>query len=238
MDINVNSKSLYEQYVATQSSTETTSSKNKELVPLVQPKVSEQNKKIYEKLGLTQEQFIKLCEEFPNITTLTEDKQLDIINKKLTEIKSSETKTTQETEKTQTSPHSSTGEEKLVDNGVFNHKVYSKLSNDEKFAIYAAELAKNKFLYPSEGDKKTIEAWNTLTPEQQKAFIDAEISNLKKSEKGVPIASLVCYDALCMALYDIQRGGCARHSRLFFFQEEFPWKINSENTQSCSLKWV
>lgn len=183
MDINVNSKSLYEQYVATQSSTETTSSKNKELVPLVQPKVSEQNKKIYEKLGLTQEQFIKLCEEFPNIATLTEDKQLDIINKKLTEIKSSETKTTQETEKTQTSPHSSAGEEKLVDNGVFNHKVYSKLSNDEKFAIYAAELAKNKFLYPSEGDKKTIEAWNTLTPEQQKAFIDAEISNLKKSEK-------------------------------------------------------
>lgn len=60
MDINVNSKSLYEQYVATQSSTETTSSKNKELVPLVQPKVSEQNKKIYEKLGLTQEQFIKI----------------------------------------------------------------------------------------------------------------------------------------------------------------------------------
>lgn len=113
MDINVNSKSLYEQYVATQSSTETTSSKNKELVPLVQPKVSEQNKKIYEKLGLTQEQFIKLCEEFPNIATLTEDKQLDIINKKLTEIKSSETKTTQETEKTQTSPHSSAGEEKI-----------------------------------------------------------------------------------------------------------------------------
>lgn len=145
MDINVNSKSLYEQYVATQSSTETTSSKNKELVPLVQPKVSEQNKKIYEKLGLTQEQFIKLCEEFPNIATLTEDKQLDIINKKLTEIKSSETKTTQETEKIQTSPHSSAGEEKLVDNGIFNHKVYSKLSNDEKFAIYAAELAKTSF---------------------------------------------------------------------------------------------
>lgn len=27
-------------------------------------------------------------------------------------------------------------------------------------------------------------------------------------------------------------------SRLFFFQEDIPWKINSENTQSCSLKWV
>ena len=181
MDINVKSTSLYQQEVQTHSSTETSAPKSTGAIPMNKAPEAEQVKKICEKLGLTQNQFLKLCSKIPGFELLSENEQLKIINNNSGDAVTNKSPQNAASSSIEQSPQNSETEQKIVNNGVFNHKAYSQLPLEDKMNIYASELAKNKFLYSADGNKKTPEQWEALTPEQQKALIDAEVKNLNKS---------------------------------------------------------
>lgn len=181
MDINVKSTSLYQQEVQTHSTTETSAPKTTGAIPMNKAPETEQVKRICEKLGLTQDQFLKLCSKIPGFELLSENEQLKIINNKSSEVVVNRTDENVSADEQKNSQQTAETEQKVIENGVFNHKVYSKMPLENKFNLYASELAKNKFLYSADDNKKTLEQWEALTPEQQKALIDAEIKNLNKS---------------------------------------------------------
>ena len=181
MDINVKSTSLYQQEVQTHSSTETSAPKTTGAIPMNKAPETEQVKKICEKLGLTQDQFLNLCSKIPGFELLSENEQLKIINNNLGDAVTNKSPQNAASSSMEQSQQNSETEQKIVDNGVFNHKAYSQLPLEDKMNIYASELAKNKFLYSADGNKKTPEQWEALTPEQQKALIDAEIKNFNRT---------------------------------------------------------
>ena len=54
----------------------------------------------------------------------------------------------------------------------YNFKKFSTLSKQEKQTALLEELAKNKFLYGDENNKRTIEEWNALSQEARTEFIN------------------------------------------------------------------
>lgn len=183
MDINVKSTSLYQQEVQPYGTTETSAPKTTGAIPMNKAPETEQVKKICEKLGLTQNQFLKLCSKIPGFELLSENEQLKIINNKLDETAANKAQENIASSQSEASSQTAYTEQKVIDNGVFNHKAYSKMPLEDKFNLYVSELAKNKFIYGADGGKKTAEQWEALTPEQQKALVDAEIKSLNLKTK-------------------------------------------------------
>ena len=67
MDINVKNTG-YQQELTLQSNNHTenpAAAKSQDFVPVGKSQKSDENKELYKKLGLTKEQFEKLCEEYP-----------------------------------------------------------------------------------------------------------------------------------------------------------------------------
>lgn len=193
MDINVKNTG-YQQELTLQSNNHTenpAAAKSQDFVPVGKSQKSDENNELYKKLGLTKEQFEKLCEEYPGFETLKETQQLELINTKLTVQEAPKSENNTETKSTSLKGLTSqngdvqnpaTAELTEQTEEVFSPKKYSELSNKEKMLIYAQELAKNRFIYGDAENHKSVEAWDALTPEQQKNLVDKEVGGLNKAK--------------------------------------------------------
>lgn len=85
--------------------------------------------------------------------------------------KSDETFSDTNTSSTTTAPSA----DELTATPRFDHKSYAELSTEQKFAVYAEELAKNKFIY---ADPKNPKDWNSLTDAQKQELIKAQSDEL------------------------------------------------------------
>ena len=154
MDINIKNTG-YQQEIPVQSNNTSNSSvtKSQDFVPVGKSQKADEAKELYKKLGLTKEQFEKLCEEYPGFEALKETQQLEIINTKLAVNETSKAENSNEI--AQNSVKSQNNSEETVENQTvsadaadetFSPKNYSRLPNKEKMNLYAMELAKNRFI--------------------------------------------------------------------------------------------
>ena len=115
------------------------------------------NTDLCSKLGITQEQYVKLCTENPQFLTLSFEEQLKFIKN----IKQSVDTSAATDETTDTSAGSDVAAEASTNNGSDEKTItksrFSKMSLRKKFDVYSTELAKNQFLYGDADNKKTIE---------------------------------------------------------------------------------
>ena len=91
MSINVN-KAGYPTETTAPSNTSNTSGKTITNIPVGQSTENEHLKELYAKLGVTKEQFEKLCKSYPGFENMTFDEQLKIVNDNF-KIETSEQKT-------------------------------------------------------------------------------------------------------------------------------------------------
>ena len=161
------------------------------------PKAQEE---LLKKLGITSEEYVKLCNSYKDFAALSVDKQLEIIAKQKTEttpqaetpktapteevkaeIPATATSTDTEAKETPaaTSPTTSeaaaaqtaTAQETDYSETVFDGAKFEKLTAKEKMQVYTEEYAKNSFMYADEKNKKTIEQWNALSDEEKAKYL-------------------------------------------------------------------
>lgn len=139
------------------------------------------NTDLCSKLGITQEQYVKLCAENPNFATLDIEAQLKYISTKAADLSTSEsvdetmpnnTETTANTE--QQVPKMT--KEQVIKTFSIDKAEYLKMPLKDKFNTYVTELAKNQFIYNTE-NPQSLEAWKNLSDEERNKLI----SQLKQS---------------------------------------------------------
>lgn len=167
----------------------------------------EQSNLLCEKLHITKDQLFAIKEKYPSFLAMDINQQLAIVNNEVTKkIVSTDENFTSNNVNTSAPQNEEVAEDvkdSLSNNDFsnsqdpidYNFKSYSKLSNAEKVNIYLAELAKNKYMYASSDNQRTLEDWNSLSEEEKNALIKKEYSSfVKDNSKGL-------YDKEDVSLY-------------------------------------
>lgn len=167
----------------------------------------EQSNLLCEKLHITKDQLFAIKEKYPSFLAMDINQQLAIVNNEVTKkIVSTDENSTSNNVNTSAPQNEEVAEDvkdSLSNNDFsnsqdpidYNFKSYSKLSNAEKVNIYLAELAKNKYMYASSDNQRTLEDWNSLSEEEKNALIKKEYSSfVKDNSKGL-------YDKEDVSLY-------------------------------------
>ena len=130
---------------------------------------------ILQRLQITEEQLETILLKSPDFYSLAVEKQTEIVATikaqavETTPVinKSDETFSDTNLSSTTTAPSA----DELTATPQFDNKSYAELSTKQKFAVYAEELAKNKFIY---ADPKNPKDWNSLTVAQKQELIKAQ----------------------------------------------------------------
>lgn len=134
---------------------------------------------LLQRLQITEKQLESILLKSPDFYSLPVEKQTEIVATikaqavETTPVinKSDETFSDTNTSSTTTAPSA----DELTATPRFDHKSYAELSTEQKFAVYAEELAKNKFIY---ADPKNPKDWNSLTDAQKQELIKAQSDEL------------------------------------------------------------
>lgn len=145
---------------------------------------------LLKQLGLTTEQYLKICRENPNFETLPLEKQLEYIknnaqNSIQTEFQAVDKKDSQNSlnssqDVSQTGNDSETSAQvQDEESPFFNKAEYAKLSKNEKMNVYIEEYAKNSFMFADKDNPKTAEEWNALTDDEKARYLNDAKTGLK-----------------------------------------------------------
>jgi len=141
-------------------------------VPIGQQNV---NTDILTKLGITEQEYVNLCNTNPDFSKLSFDEQLKYIQNKKTV---SENTTVSTPEIAETSVAASAiktvepmSKETIIKEYSIDKAEFNKMSVEEKLNTYVTELAKNKFRY-AQGNEKSLEAWNNLNDNERQQLIN------------------------------------------------------------------
>ena len=180
LNVDFNKMKTSQQEIQTNTPVEVKSTSASVNVPI--GKTETANTDLCSKLGITQEQYVKLCSENAQFATLSFEEQLKFIkNIKQAAQTSSLTETTAEnTVDTENDNRSQIQNDKEKP---ITTLAFSRMSIMKKFEVYSTELAKNEFLYGDKENKKTIEDWNSLSKEEQQKLIDQQKATLA-AKKG------------------------------------------------------
>ncbi len=129
-------------------------------------------------LGISQDEYFKLCTSNPEFANLTIEKQLKYIQ----ELKKNNSASENIISENSVTSTEETASNSTNSNNEITKKEFAKLGLNKQFEIYSTELAKNKFLYGGESDK-TIEDWNKLSTEEQNKLIQ-EQRNILETKSG------------------------------------------------------
>ncbi len=180
LNVDLNKINKQQQEIQTVTPVEVKSTSASVNVPI--GKTETANTDLCSKLGITQEQYVKLCTENPQFLTLSFEEQLKFIKN----IKQSVDTSAATDETTDTSAGSDVAAEASTNNGSDEKTItksrFSKMSLRKKFDVYSTELAKNQFLYGDADNKKTIEDWNNLSKEEQQKLIEQQKTILSKKQ--------------------------------------------------------
>ncbi|MFR1672184.1 MAG: hypothetical protein ACLSWI_04485 [Candidatus Gastranaerophilaceae bacterium] len=149
-------------------------------VPIGQKDVKQEE--LLLKLGVTYEQYVRLCTENPNFPNLPIEAQqklaTDLLAKTVSEPDVSNiNENKQENEVKDLNKHLNNEIDNSVSNEAepelfYNHKAFSELSVTDKFNTYASELAKNTYLYGDKNAQKSLKEWNALDDEEKNKLIE------------------------------------------------------------------
>lgn len=152
----------------------------------------EQSNLLCEKLHITRDQLIAIKDKYPSFLNMDINQQLEIVNNEFTKKNVSTVENSTSNDVNTSASQNEKVVEDVKNNGSnnnlsnsqeptdYNFKSYSKLSNAEKVNVYVSELAKNKYMYASSDNKKTLEDWNSLSEEEKNALIKKEYSSFVK----------------------------------------------------------
>lgn len=155
----------------------------------VNVKDSSAKQELLQRLQITEKQLESILLKSSDFYSLPVEKQTEIVATikaqavETTPVinKSDETFSDTNTSSTTTAPSA----DELTATPRFDHKSYAELSTEQKFAVYAEELAKNKFIY---ADPKNPKDWNSLTDVQKQELIKAQ-SDALTSRNGKNVFS-------------------------------------------------
>lgn len=155
----------------------------------VNVKDSSAKQELLQRLQITEKQLESILLKSSDFYSLPVEKQTEIVATikaqavETTPVinKSDETFSDTNTSSTTTAPSA----DELTATLRFDHKSYAELSTEQKFAVYAEELAKNKFIY---ADPKNPKDWNSLTDAQKQELIKAQ-SDALTSRNGKNVFS-------------------------------------------------
>lgn len=155
----------------------------------VDVKDSSAKQELLQRLQITEKQLESILLKSPDFYSLTVEKQTEIV----ATVKAQAVETTPVINKSDetfsdTNPSSTTtapSADELTATPRFDNKSYAELSTEQKFAVYAEELAKNKFIY---ADPKNPKDWNSLTDAQKQELIKAQ-SDALTSRNGKNVFS-------------------------------------------------
>ena len=155
----------------------------------VNVKDSSAKQELLQRLQITEKQLESILLKSSDFYSLPVEKQTEIVATikaqavETTPVinKSDETFSDTNTSSTTTAPSA----DELTATPRFDHKSYAELSTEQKFAVYAEELAKNKFIY---ADPKNPKDWNSLTDAQKQELIKAQ-SDALTSRNGKNVFS-------------------------------------------------
>ncbi len=155
----------------------------------VNVKDSSAKQELLQRLQITEKQLESILLKSPDFYSLPVEKQTEIV----ATIKAQAVETTPVINKSDetfsdTNPSSTTtapSADELTATPRFDNKSYAELSTEQKFAVYAEELAKNKFIY---ADPKNPKDWNSLTDAQKQELIKAQ-SDALTSRNGKNVFS-------------------------------------------------
>lgn len=155
----------------------------------VDVKDSSAKQELLQRLQITEKQLESILLKSSDFYSLPVEKQTEIVATikaqavETTPVinKSDETFSDTNTSSTTTAPSA----DELTATPRFDHKSYAELSTEQKFAVYAEELAKNKFIY---ADPKNPKDWNSLTDAQKQELIKAQ-SDALTSRNGKNVFS-------------------------------------------------
>lgn len=154
------------------------------------------------KLHITKEQVQELATKYPEFLTMDINQQVAIVNnentKKVVSTNESANNANDATNVTQNEAvveDVKNNESASQDPLDYDFKSYSQLSNPDKVKVYVTELAKNKYMYASSDNQKTLEDWNALSEDEKNELIKKEYSSfVKDNSKGL-------YDKEDVSLY-------------------------------------
>lgn len=153
------------------------------------------------KLGVTYEQYVQLCTEYPDFPALAFEQQKMIAADKYTNPVPAVEKETVEIVDASAETSESTNSVKETTSAtpeqtpIFDNKAFSEMPLEQKFETYAYELAKNKFLYGGE-TPKSPDDWNALSSEEKQKLIatskqNAAVSGSKEMFEDASISYLL-----------------------------------------------
>ena len=133
---------------------------------------------LLQRLQITEEQLESILLKSPDFYSLAVEKQSEIVAMIKAQAQTAQATTVTDksdetsvvdvnTSSTTTAPSA----DELTATPQFDNKSYAELSTKQKFAVYAEELAKNKFIY---ADPKNPKDWNSLTVAQKQELIKAQ----------------------------------------------------------------
>ena len=133
---------------------------------------------LLQRLQITEEQLESILLKSPDFYSLAVEKQSEIVAMIKAQAQTAQATTVTDksdetsvvdvnTSSTTTAPSA----DELTSTPQFDNKSYAELSTKQKFAVYAEELAKNKFIY---ADPKNPKDWNSLTDAQKQELIKAQ----------------------------------------------------------------
>lgn len=147
---------------------------------------------LLQRLQITEEQLESILLKSPDFYSLAVEKQSEIVAMIKAQAQTAQATTVTDksdetsvvdvnTSSTTTAPSA----DELTSTSQFDNKSYAELSTKQKFAVYAEELAKNKFIY---ADPKNPKDWNSLTDAQKQELIKAQ-SDALTSRNGKNVFS-------------------------------------------------
>src|SRR5574344_226943 len=139
---------------------------------------------VYIQLGITNEEYINLCNKFPDLPTKSIEEQKQFI-KTQTERATETVKEDENTQQTSDTDNKSDNKSDVQNNqgmndDKFDHAAFEKLSVEDKFKVCAEEYAKNKFMYSDKNIKKSEQEWNSLSNEEKQKLIEQAKISLKR----------------------------------------------------------
>lgn len=162
----------------------TNSSKEAFVVTPVDIKANPAKLELAKRLGITVEQLEIILTQYADFYSLSPEKQLSIVQSNST-LQVEKTVSTKADEPETAHTDTPVEDDETPDALKFDNKAFAAASNEDKLKIYAEELAKNKFLYTNQENRKTTNEWNALPEEQKQTLIKAELQALEAKKRLV-----------------------------------------------------
>lgn len=179
-DININKTNANNIQIAKITGTNSSVPKT---IQLIDPAVNQ----LLKKLEITKDELNLLTAKYPEFSSLTLEKQLEIVDAYKTEVKQASAQRLNEQKSADNEVSIQT--EDQVKTSKFNKSDYNNLKLEGKIEACIVEFAKSQYIYGTKHDGKVIsephsqEEWDALTAEEQNSIIEKAKAALNSDEK-------------------------------------------------------